>query len=147
MGRPKSDNPVGKPTKYKEEYCEALINHMAQGFSYKSFAGVIRVHRSIMNDWEERYPEWEEAKDIGRSLSLLFAERLLLSGAQGEIENFSAASAIFNLKAQHAWTDRVEITGHVVHETWEQYLARIKNVQNEAIETTATALIGEDHQD
>ena len=33
----KERNPVGRPTKYKPEYCEMLIEHMSEGLSFESF--------------------------------------------------------------------------------------------------------------
>ena len=39
---------VGRPTDYKKEYCELLIEHMAAGFSFESFAGKLSSKLSIV---------------------------------------------------------------------------------------------------
>jgi hypothetical protein len=147
MANAKTGRSVGQPTKYKPEYCAKLIEHMASGLGYLSFAGVIRVHQSIMYDWEKEHGEWADAKNIGQSCKLLHDEKLLLSGIKGEIEGFSAGAMVFTMKAQHGWKDRLEVSGHVVNESYEQYLARIKGEQSDVIETSGTLLLGEDHQD
>src|ERR1700733_6740145 len=41
----------GRPTSYKPEYCEAVIEAMMQGFSLTAFAGILAVSRDIINDW------------------------------------------------------------------------------------------------
>ena len=142
----KSAKTVGRPTKFDPKYIDELFEHMERGGSYKSFAGRIRVCFKTLYNWEA-FPEWANAKEIGEAMKLYHDEQLLISGAKGEIENFNAASAIFTMKAQHGWTDRIEVKGHVVVESWEQYLLRLKKEQGEAIEVEATPLLGEDHHD
>ena len=66
----------GRPTKYKTEYCELLINHMAAGYSFLSFAGLIRVNQDSLYEWERVYPEFSESKKRGFELSRLFWEGL-----------------------------------------------------------------------
>lgn len=146
MDNGKTGRAVGQPTKYRPEYCEKLIEHMASGLTYNSFAGVVRVARSSIYDWEKVHPEWVEAKEIGQSCKLLHDEQLLLSGIKGEIEGFNAGALIFVFKAHHGWKDRVDISGHVTHESVEQYIAR-KRHEGRSIETTSTPLMGEDHED
>jgi len=98
--------PGGRPTKYKPEFCEKLIDHMSQGFSFESFAATIDTHRGTLYRWEREYPEFRDAKKSGLDKSLLFWERLGMQGATGALEKFNSSAWIFNLKNKHLWRDK-----------------------------------------
>jgi hypothetical protein len=65
----------GVPLKYKEEFCEMLMKHMAQGKTFASFALHLfkdhgtKVTRKTLYTWLEKYPEFKEAEDTGKLLS------------------------------------------------------------------------------
>lgn len=129
-----SENEAGRPTEYKQEYCEQLIAHLAEGLSYESFAGVIGVARSTLFNWEKlkndddslRYPEWLEAKEIGFAKCQLFWERLgrnMTLGLKGEqtdpntgkktevdYTKGNSTTWIFNMKNRFNWKDKVDHT-------------------------------------
>lgn len=50
-------------TKYKQEYCQELIEHMATGASLTSFAACIDVCPGTLHDWARANLEFREAKD------------------------------------------------------------------------------------
>jgi len=68
----------GRPTKYKKEYCQMLIEHMAQGYSFKSFAGVITTDEVTIQRWANQYPDFRTAKMIGKSKERAIWEKLHL---------------------------------------------------------------------
>lgn len=107
--------PGGRPTKYKNRYCQALDEHMKEGFSYSSFAGLIGVHLDTLYAWERKHPEFSEAKKRGELKSLLHWEKLGMNGISGEIKGFNAATYIFNMKNRFGWADRNEASQE--HET------------------------------
>lgn len=72
-----------RPSKYKPEYCEMLIEHMNNGYSYRSFGGVVGVGLSSMVRWEQAHKEWKESKEIGQNSSLLHFERLAMACTRG----------------------------------------------------------------
>ena len=92
--------PHGRPTKYKPEYCEQLIKHMAEGLSFETFAAVISVNPDTIYEWAKRHNSFSEAKKIGFNKSQLFWEKLGRSGAAGKMKNFNAASYIYNCKCR-----------------------------------------------
>lgn len=59
-----------KQLKYKPEYCDMLIEHMAEGFSFESFGGKVRCGRTTLYDWVANFPEFAEAKEIGQLAGL-----------------------------------------------------------------------------
>ncbi len=101
----------GRPTEYKSEYCEKLIEHMSQGFSFETFGAIVNCHKDTLYQWLKKHEDFADAKKQGVTVCQLFWERIGNNSAQGLIENFSAASYIFNMKNRFKWTDRVEVTG------------------------------------
>lgn len=115
MGQP------GQPTKYKVQYCEELIEHMARGYSYTSFAGKIRVDEKTLFNWEKENEAWATAKEIAFSACQYYWEQQGIDGlyakSSEEVDGISgkvtrtqtsAVSApvwIFNMKVRFGWND------------------------------------------
>lgn len=53
--------PVGRPTSYRPEYCEKVIELGKLGKSLAQFASNFNVARSTIDQWAEDYPEFSEA--------------------------------------------------------------------------------------
>lgn len=75
----------GRPTKYDPAFCEVLLDHMAGGFSFESFAGVIGVSKQTLYNWldTKEYGDFVDAKSRGEELCRLWWERLGIQGVQG----------------------------------------------------------------
>lgn len=71
MARKKS----GRPKQYREEFCDMLIKHMAEGRTIKSFAHKIKVTERTIAVWASKYPEFLEAKDQGHYESRMYYAR------------------------------------------------------------------------
>ena len=101
--------PVGRPTKYKSEYCDMIIEHMTDGASMSSFAAEINVARSTLNEWASEYPAFSEAVKIAKAKCAAWWERLGRSGAMGGDVN--PTLVIFGLKNMAAddWRDKQEL--------------------------------------
>lgn len=104
--------PAGRPTKYRPEYCQQIIDHMAQGLSKEAFAGAIGVHKETIYNWAEANPEFSDAIKNGEQVCRLFWESLGIQGATGS-DAFNATAWIFNMKNRfhEEWRDRHEHTG------------------------------------
>lgn len=78
----------GRPTEYRPEYCQLLIEHMRQGGSVRTFGAVTNppVSRQTVYDWLDRYPAFLDAKNQGEPLAERFWEQLLKSGASGQLK-------------------------------------------------------------
>jgi transcriptional regulator with XRE-family HTH domain len=100
---------IGKPTKYKPEYCQMLIDHMSQGLSYESFAAILGVARSSLYEWEKMFPAYSDSKSIGKEKLLLFFEKMGLEAMTGQIPGFNAPTYIFTLKNKVGWSDKHEV--------------------------------------
>ena len=90
--RTESDTIKGKCTKaatlanikYKPEYCELLIKHLAKGLSFDTFGATVNVGRSTVYDWFDRYPEFKEAKAIAEQEGQAFFEKRLSIKISGQ---------------------------------------------------------------
>lgn len=99
---------IGAPSKYKDEFCQMLISHMTDGFSYESFAGKIGVAIQSLYNWEEQHQDFLEAKEKGFEKSRLFWEGIGIDIARDGIGN--ATAYIFNMKNRFKkqWSDSTE---------------------------------------
>lgn len=125
MGNPKIPKalraPVGRPTNYKPEYCQLLIDHMASGLSYISFAAVADCWEQTLYDWEAAHPEFMEAKKIGMVRNRLFWEKLgvtYITHTDSKFEStpkLNSTVYIFNMKNRFPkeWRDRTEVKNEV----------------------------------
>lgn len=104
---------IGRPTKYKPEYCQAVIDHMQDGASLTSFAAEIEVARSSINVWMEENPEFSEAVTRAKAKCAAWWERVGRNLAMTGEGN--ATMVVFGLKNMSAddWRDKqqVEHTG------------------------------------
>jgi len=102
-------NPVGRPSKYKPEYCEAVIKHMNEGASLTSFAASIDVSRSRINEWMEAHEEFQEAVKVAKSKCAYWWESV---GRKNAVEGGGNATlVVFGLKNMAAddWRDKREL--------------------------------------
>jgi hypothetical protein len=105
----------GRPSKYKEEYDEMLIEHMKSGLSFESFAGVVEVNQDTLYEWAKVHESFSEAKSIAYSLNRLTWEKIALGASAGKIPNANMTGIIFNLKNRFPkeWRDRKEVVADV----------------------------------
>lgn len=108
----KKKTPVkkGRPTKYREEYCALVIEHMEKGYSFETFAVVVSVNVDTLYEWAKVHAAFSDAKKTAFLRNQLFWERLGIAGATGKIPGFNCAAWIFNMKNRHKWVDKQEIT-------------------------------------
>lgn len=111
--------PAGRPTDYLPEYCEQLIAHMAQGYSFESFAGVLGVSKQTLYTWSEKHPEFLDAKNIATSKCRVWWERAGIEGlfntSERDGDTTSSRSLntgvwVFNMKNRfkEEWRDKHE---------------------------------------
>lgn len=106
---PEVVTPLGRPTLYKPEYCQMLIDHMTEGYSFESFGGLITTTRDNLYHWCTIHEAFSYAKKIGRLRQLQHDEKTLDMMSKGMIQGGSAAALIFKMKNCHKWTDKQEI--------------------------------------
>jgi hypothetical protein len=67
--RPQPHATPGRKTKYRPEFCEKLITHMKQGYTFKSFGAVVEppCSENTLFEWTKRYPAFQESKKIAEA--------------------------------------------------------------------------------
>lgn len=97
----------GRPTEYKEEFCEMLIEHMSEGYSFESFGGVIGVSERVLYDWEKKFPEFLHSKEIGTQKSMIWWEKIGRMGMINEIPFFNDRIWRLNMinRFRSKWSD------------------------------------------
>ncbi len=100
---------IGRPTSYKEEYCDQVIEYMKEGASLTAFAASIGVARSTINEWMGAHEAFSEAVKIGKANCAAWWEELGRRNAQSGQGN--ATLVIFGLKnmAAEDWRDKQEV--------------------------------------
>jgi hypothetical protein len=97
---------IGRPSKYKEEYCKMLEEHMGTGLSFESFGGKIDVCEDTLFEWKKVHPDFSESYKRGRLKSMLHWEEMghdMVLAGQG-----NATCWIFNMKNRFGWKDKTE---------------------------------------
>jgi len=84
----------GRPTKYREEYCRMVQEHMGKGRSLTAFAGEIKVSIDAVQDWIATQPDFSLAVKRAQAQRVNALEERLLSANNGG----TAATSIFALK-------------------------------------------------
>lgn len=118
--------PVGRPTKYLEEYCDQIVDYCGGGASLTAFAGEIGVSRRTLTAWCQAYPEFADACEVAKARACRWWEQQLRGVASGDGGPGAATAAIFGVKnfGELDFSDRrqVEHLGHVDHRmmTYEQ---------------------------
>ncbi len=103
---------IGRPTKYRPEYCDAVVDYMSQGYSKTAFAGKIGVSRETLYEWSKEHPEFSYAVKIGETARTAALEEQLLAEDEGP----RVTARIFALKnaCPSEWREKQDV--HVTDE-------------------------------
>lgn len=99
---------AGRPIDYKPEYCQLLIEHMGNGYSFEAFAAIVNTCKQTLYNWLSDHEEFLDAKEIAFERSRLFWEKVGIDiSAKGE---GNATAYIFNMKNRfrQEWRDKHE---------------------------------------
>jgi orotate phosphoribosyltransferase-like protein len=98
---------VGRPSKYKKQYCSKVIELFSEGKSVIQIAAELDVSRDTIYEWQKAHPEFSDSIKKGMTKSEAFWERLLQGAASG-LASVNSAALIFLLKNRFQWTDRMD---------------------------------------
>lgn len=76
----KVKRPVGRPSDYKPEYCDLVIEHMKKGKSIRSFCALVQAVPHTVYKWMDDFPEFMHAVKIGKSEAFRWWEDQGISG-------------------------------------------------------------------
>jgi transposase-like protein len=104
-------NPVGRPSDYKPEFCEKLVEHMSKGYSFESFGAVIDCGKASLYKWRDEHQEFSDALDMGRSKHLFMMEQM---GQGNMVEHYQGPklnTALYKLFMAniHGWREKTDV--------------------------------------
>ena len=127
-------------SKYKPEYCEQLLEHMAQGFSFEAFGSEVGVGKTTLYNWCMAHPEFRHAKEVGSEASRKHIEGLLMECTRTGKGN--VVGAIFMLKNRfpNEWRDKREVEVKKEEEqtlTLDEQLAKVELMRAQLLQIKA----------
>jgi len=116
---PTKTRATGRPSLYLPEYCDKLINHMAGGLSFETFAGTVNVCSETLYEWVRVHKDFSLAYKKGTDKRKLFGESVYraamlsmpfkLGGVDIHPKDMNPTLLIFYLK-QLGWRDKQDVT-------------------------------------
>ena len=103
---------MGRPTKYKKEFCDIAIECGREGMSLAGIAAEIDVTRDTLYRWMTEHEDFSDAIKRARELALAWWERV--AARQATLPNSgNSAALIFTLKNRFRddYADSHEFTG------------------------------------
>ena len=109
-------HPGGRPSIYKPELGQMLIEAMATGLSAEAAAAKIGISARSMYEWQKVHPEFLQAVQEGRHRAVLFWESLAIDVARGKPGNGQMISLALKNRSRAAsgWhhdVTKTELTG------------------------------------
>lgn len=104
MGKKKPK--IGRPTKYRPEMCNRVIDLMAQGTSLFEVAADLGISEDTLYRWKKERSSFSEAIKRGGLLSRAWWERK--GRVNLENKDFSSTLWYMNMKNRFGWADKIE---------------------------------------
>lgn len=91
----------GRPTTYKPEYCEQIVEFCKKGGFLAEFAVEIGVHTDTLHEWKKVHKEFSEYYKRAKEANKVFLMKLCREGGRGKVYGFQGSPIMFLLKAVH----------------------------------------------
>lgn len=103
--------PAGRPTLYREEYCQQVIDVCSEGYSLTGFAGLIGVSRDTIDEWQRVHAEFSAAVDRAKAIRLAAWEKRAMKVGEEGGSGGQSTMITFMLKnhAPHEFREKQEI--------------------------------------
>ena len=98
---------MARPTKYKPQMCEVVIELMREGASQDEVIGHLDISRDTFYRWKEEHEEFSDSIKRGSQLSQAWWEkkgRISLDDRQ-----FNSTLWYMNMKNRFKWADKQEV--------------------------------------
>jgi hypothetical protein len=93
--------------KYKQEYCELIIEAASRGESEVEFASNIKVSMNTLNKWSMTHKRFQAAREIAHQQSQAWYERIVRFGMLDRIK-VNSTLAMWYGKNKMGWRDKSE---------------------------------------
>jgi hypothetical protein len=109
--RDPAKRPVGRPSLYKPEYCERVIELGKQGCSPAEIASEFDVDRVTLRNWADDHPEFFTALTRAKVHEQAWWERAGKSGMVADKFNAQVWTKSVSARFRDDYAERKEITG------------------------------------
>jgi len=105
--------PVGRPTKYKPEYCERIIELGKQGYSYAEIEADLEVDKASLYDWAAAHEEFSTALRAAKTYEQAWFEREARSNMKNRDFNANLwyRSAASRFREDYTERKETQVTG------------------------------------
>ena len=107
--------PAGRPSTYKEEYCDTVIECGRDGMGKAEMASKLGISRVTLDDWIGKHPEFSYAIKRAQDESQAWWEQRGRAATFGGVDGFNATAFIFQMKNRfrddYSDTIKQELTG------------------------------------
>ena len=114
------------PDKFKQEYCEDIVEFMSKGKSLSQWATSKKIDPVTLRKYMQKYPEFAKAKDRAVQANMAYWESVGELGTVGKIPNFKDSTYKFLMK------NRFPNVYKDVHHTEQTTTVRFETFVNEA---------------
>lgn len=102
---------VGRPTDYRPEYCDKVIEWGKLGKSKTWMAAEIGISKQTLYDWEKAHPEFLDATTCAITMSQRWWEDAGQNGMTANLFNSTVWAKNMAARFRDEWTERQEIGG------------------------------------
>ena len=100
-------NKVGRPTKYKPEMCDIVIELMKEGASQQEVLGELGISNATFYKWKQENEEFSETIKRGIRLSQAWWEKEGRTSLRDR--EFNYTGWYMNMKNRFKWADKQEV--------------------------------------
>lgn len=102
---------AGRPTAYKPEFCDLVIQCGDEGKTLAEMARACDVNRATINDWMDKHPDFSSAVKRGLENAQAWWEDRGRVATFGGFEGYNATSYIFQMKNRFRadWADKQQV--------------------------------------
>ena len=104
-----SSSTLGRPTKYKPEYCELVLELANQGHSKASICRQLNVDWNTWDNWERNFPDFLNTTRRAKQLSLGWWEDQGKTGIWSRDFNAQAYSLQIRNRFPDQWRDKIDV--------------------------------------
>ena len=124
--------PLGRPSTFKPEYCEAVVHYASLGHTIGATCGLLGISREVFNNWAVSIPDFQQATARAKTVRQAFYEAHLIDIARrgGDSTRLGAIKlGLLNVGGED-WKERLTAE-HNVTFSWSQLLQESLKVADE----------------
>lgn len=101
--------PAGRPTDYREEHCDSVIEWGKLGKSRAWISAELSICRQTLANWEDAHPEFLDAMTRAKLFSQRWWEDAGQNGMTSDKFNATVWAKNMNCRFRDEWVDKQEV--------------------------------------